>query len=555
MLILFLSNLYSQSFMNGSFENTTATVSCQYNLDNITFNGMMPSVNAYGGGNECDILINGCFNTSIPDGIRAVGISGGGTSVDEISLNLSIPLIAGNSYTVSFWSYSETTFRVQGDIEVGASTSSSFFGTSIYTAATVPSTWTNHTFTFIAPNNTQYITVRNVIDGIIHWNHIDNFELVNCLPNLNFGNDTILCQGETLTLDASAPNTNYLWQDNSTNPTFTVTQPGTYWVQATNNCGSTSDTINVDFMPVPTINLGNDTSLCSGELLVLNASIQNATYLWSTNSTDSILTINQSGNYWVQATNNCGSISDTINVNFIDLPVINLGNDTSLCYGELLVLDVNIPNAAYLWNNSSTDSTLTITEAGSYWVIVTKENCNVSDTINISYKDIAAPPEDFGLNQFLKCKPDTILLNVSTPTATYLWNDGSSKPFLYVTEPGDYWVEVFTLCNSFKEEISISKEGFCDCELWIPNTFTPDNDGYNDVFTPSFYNCEFATYSLSIYNRWGEFIFETTDPHQPWNGLHNSIPVPDGIYIYKLSYSLLHDSIINKKHGKVAVLR
>src|SRR5690606_15424578 len=87
--------------------------------------------------------------------------------------------------------------------------------------------------------------------------------LISPLPQitLNLGNDTALCQGETLTLYATTANATYLWQDNSTNPTFNVTQQGTYWVQVTNNCGTTTDTINVSYNPIPTVNLGNDTTL------------------------------------------------------------------------------------------------------------------------------------------------------------------------------------------------------------------------------------------------------------------------------------------------------
>ena len=97
----------------------------------------------------------------------------------------------------------------------------------------------------------------------------------------NLVNDTTLCQGETLTLDATSSNAAYLWQDNSTNPSFTVTQQGTYWVEVTNNCGTTTDTINVSYNALPTVNLSNDT-LCQGETLTLDATSSNATYFGRT---------------------------------------------------------------------------------------------------------------------------------------------------------------------------------------------------------------------------------------------------------------------------------
>ena len=170
----------AQAFLNGSFEITTAPLACNYNLSNATFNSWMSNVNAYGGGQECDILRAGCYNPSMPDGTRGVGIAA--ATVDEIALALSAPLATGASYTISFWTYGELTFRALGNVEIGASTSNSAFGTSIYVSSTAPSAWTNHVFSFVAPNNATHITVRNVIDGIIHWNHVDAFSFVAVLP-------------------------------------------------------------------------------------------------------------------------------------------------------------------------------------------------------------------------------------------------------------------------------------------------------------------------------------------------------------------------------------
>ncbi len=66
------------------------------------------------------------------------------------------------------------------------------------------------------------------------------------VPNVNLGNDTNLCNGENLILDVSTPYSTYLWHDLSINPTFIVNEQGMYWVEVTNNCGTSSDTINID---------------------------------------------------------------------------------------------------------------------------------------------------------------------------------------------------------------------------------------------------------------------------------------------------------------------
>jgi len=209
----------------------------------------------------------------------------------------------------------------------------------------------------------------------------------NTAPLVNLGNDTTLCNGETLTLNSTTANATYLWQDNSTNPTYTVSQPGTYWVDVTvNNC-SAADSLNVSYIPAPLVNLGNDTSLCQGETLMLNTTTTNATYLWQDNSANSTYTVSQPGTYWVNVSvNNC-STTDTLNVSYTSTPLLNLGNDTTLCIGETLTLNSTTLNATYEWQDNSTNPTFTITQPGIYWVNVSVNNCSAADTLTVDSID------------------------------------------------------------------------------------------------------------------------------------------------------------------------
>jgi gliding motility-associated-like protein len=172
-----------------------------------------------------------------------------------------------------------------------------------------------HTISSITPFTTLTInSPNNYGNGGSSFALCNESIVVPCEPYVDLGADTTLCQGETLTLDANTSNATYLWQDNSTNPTLNVTQQGTYWVEVTNSCGTTSDTINVNYNPTPTINVGNDTTLCQGDTLTLDANTSNATYLWQDNSTNPAFNVIQQETYWVEVTvNNC-STTDTINI-------------------------------------------------------------------------------------------------------------------------------------------------------------------------------------------------------------------------------------------------
>ena len=363
--------------------------------------------------------------------------------------------------------------------------------------------------------------------------------------NLNLGNDTILCQSQTLLLDVTSPNATYLWQDNSTNPTFNITQQGTYWVQITGGCRIVSDTINVSFILEPLINLGNDTILCQGESLLLDANIPNSSYLWQDNSTNSSFNITQQGSYWVQITGSCGTISDTIIATFNPLPTINFGNDSVLCQGESLLLDASSPNATYLWQDNSTNPTFNITQLGTYWVIITNSCGIISDTINTAFNP--SPVVNLG-NDTMLCDDESLSLDVSLLNATYLWQDNSTIATSLISQEGTYWVTV-SLNNCNTSDTLIVNENICEIILQIPNVLTPNNDGFNDIFTP-IVSKGIISMSTVIFNRWGNQIFETNEFSINWDFKD----VSDGTYYWIVNYIDINDED-NTLKGYVTIFR
>ncbi len=175
---MYVQSSKAQSFLNGSFENTTST-GCNYNLNNTAFNALMSDVNAYGAGNETDIMVAGCYVPTIPDGTYCIALAA--PNSDELAMALSTPLVAGTAYTFTFYAYSDIQFRPQGNVEIGASTANNTFGTLIYTGITVPNTWVQYTVSFVAPNNATHITMRNIA-GATHWNRLDAFDFTTLLP-------------------------------------------------------------------------------------------------------------------------------------------------------------------------------------------------------------------------------------------------------------------------------------------------------------------------------------------------------------------------------------
>ena len=272
-------------------------------------------------------------------------------------------------------------------------------------------------------------------------------------PLASLVNDTTLCDGQTLTLDATHTNASYVWNDNSNNPTLDVTQTGQYRVSVTvNNCLD-ADTIQVTFDPMPVVNLGNDTSLCQGQSYVLHANNPNATYLWYDNSTNPIHFVAFAGTYWVKVSINDCHASDTINVSVLPTPTVDLGRDTAICEGAQFELNIAQMGGTYLWQDNSTDSVFTVSQQGQYWAQVTNNCGTASDTLNVNEKP--KPVVDLG-NDTTLCDGNTYVLDVTTPSAIYQWQDNSNSPTYNVTQTGKYLVSVTLSGCSAEDSVQVN---------------------------------------------------------------------------------------------------
>lgn len=205
-------------------------------------------------------------------------------------------------------------------------------------------------------------------------------------PSSDLGPNRSVCEGQTLILDPGfQPSVTYLWQDGSSNPTYTVSSSGTYAVTVSiGNCNSSSQ-VQISFDPSPQVFLGNDTVVCKGFPIFLDATNQNASYIWQDGSTNPFVFAEDPGFYSVLVSvGNCTS-GDTIYLDQQEKPQVFLGEDSLLCAGQPLVLDAFNYGANYTWQDGSSLPTFQPSISGFYYV--TAENrCGVSaDSINVTF--------------------------------------------------------------------------------------------------------------------------------------------------------------------------
>ncbi|OWY19140.1 hypothetical protein C7N43_01755 [Sphingobacteriales bacterium UPWRP_1] len=382
------------------------------------------------------------------------------------------------------------------------------------------------------------------------------------LPAINLGNDVGLCPGESVVLDATvAAATAYNWSNGDNTATITVGTDGTYSVTVTTACGVVSDTVNVNLGTTLTISLGLNLQLCNSDSFTLDATTAGVTYQWQDGSSNATFTANTPGAYWVQIANSCSSATDTVTVNYLNTPFVQLAADTTLCPGETLFLNAQLPDASvsYLWNNGSTQPDFTVSEPGLYAVTLNNACGNASDSILVNYNQL--PTVSAGPDVTI-CIGETATLAPTAANATaYLWQNGSTQPTLIAGESGVYAITVSNACGSASDAVTVTVNDCLPppppeplpCTLLVPNAFSPNNDGVNDVFAPV-YNCTSATASFSVFNRWGERVFTGNTLTDGWNGSLKNEPCPIGVYVWVLEY-LNDEGQMEMVKGNVTLLR
>ncbi|MDN5200039.1 gliding motility-associated C-terminal domain-containing protein [Fulvivirgaceae bacterium BMA10] len=216
---------------------------------------------------------------------------------------------------------------------------------------------------------------------------------------------------------------------------------------------------------------------------------------------------------------------------------LSLQETIVICSGDSVYLDIFNPGATYKWSNGSTEASQWVRSAGLYVVEVTNGCLTEKDSVEI----FTTEPFEISLGEdTVLCGKESLILSAYYPKAHYRWQDGSMDSLYVVTEPGLISVEVENVCVA-RDTINVT---FKDCDIFVPNVFTPNQDEYNEYFIIK--GIRHQRWHLSIYNRWGKKVYKNNNYKNDWNG--DSLET--GIYFYYLS-----DQEGVEKNGIVTILR
>jgi gliding motility-associated-like protein len=152
------------------------------------------------------------------------------------------------------------------------------------------------------------------------------------------------------------------------------------------------------------------------------------------------------------------------------------------------------------------------------------------------------------------CVGEQLFMDATTPYATeYAWGGGNQKPVQEITVTGRYEIKALNNCSIDVRIFNVTFQP-CNCDVFVPTAFTPNNDGLNDKFKP-IVKCFAKDYRFQIFNRWGYLVYTSTSYDNGWDGNIKNIPANNGTYIWMVQYRDPSTKQFYKKNGTVVLIR
>jgi gliding motility-associated-like protein len=394
---------------------------------------------------------------------------------------------------------------------------------------------------------------------------------------------TSFCQGDSVILqDGSAPQADYLWSDAETTPAITVKTSGTYSLTAhdVNGCMYiSSPSVTVTVNPLPSISLAPNGELdesCTnkndGSLSVsINSGTQPYTFSWNTTPVQNGATATNlaPGTYTVSVSDANGC-TDTNSFTVSAAPFIGVNIDSMRdvsCYkksdGAIYAgaIGGNLP-VSYLWSTGAVTPAITNLSADTFTVSITDaRGCTVDTSVIITqpapftFTTVSSLLIDYGGQQEID-----ITVDPANSAYTYAWSPGATLSCTVCPNPVASPLQTMTYILTVTDPV-----GGCSAtdtiilnvdpskKFYIPNAFTPNNDGVNDVYQV-FASGPVKYFEMLIFDRWGEKVYNSNDLGEGWDGRYRGVFVSNGDYVYHATITFLDGQTLYSK-GTVTVLK
>ena len=355
-----------------------------------------------------------------------------------------------------------------------------------------------------------------------------------------------------------------------------------YAASYVNMCGqSDSLTIQINVVPLPEVILTLADTICAGQVYQVDSLSTNIEFyesvFWTSSSLSGVFsdpniilpsyydpnlnlndTTEQSLVLTTSGLSPCGDRKDTISLLIWPIPNLSFTPElASVCRDSSITL-TGYGADYYIWRPIdpslfATDEnpyTLTPKETSDYYLI--GENIHkCTDSIAFTLNVYATPMVDLGDSIYLySCEPVQLDAGGGDGSEYYIWNNGNRTRSITVYETGTYSVIVG---NAGCEVSDTGFVSLCNGKLFMPNAFTPNEDGINETLKP-ITSDPTIEFHMMIYDRWGKLLFETYNIHIGWDGSADGEPCPAGNYVYRLEYQGQGTDSPGKKASEVGTV-
>ena len=401
-------------------------------------------------------------------------------------------------------------------------------------------------------------------------------------PDLGLNtHDTLICSIDTIQLKTSTIG-NYVWSPNynisslsSANPLISPDTATKYYVSFSDADGcKNTDSVFVDVKPFATINLGNDTTVCSPDGFKMNTISDALNFVWtpatylSSSTIKNPIVTSSAPSITYTVVGNIGKCQsqDQITIKTAPTPIADAGKDTIICFGDPALLQAT-GGSIYTWtptqyltaSNIANPKVIGLPSATQFKVVVSDTLGCIKTSIDSVIVSVDAIFQAYAGRDTSVVINEPVALN-GTGGVTYLWqpatwlsNPTIANPIATPKENITYQLTAISKggCKAMDEiQINVYKiaPGF-----YVPSGFTPNNDGNNDVIRPILMGMR-SLKLFRIYNRWGQLLFTTSEKGKGWDGTFKGSQQDPGTFVWMAEgVTYLGENL--KKQGTVVLLR
>lgn len=345
----------------------------------------------------------------------------------------------------------------------------------------------------------------------------------------------------------------YTWIGGPVNQNYTGIPAGTYQVIVSDSQGC-DDTASVTITEPASFNpnITGTSTICEGQSTTLTAS-GGGTYVWSTSGTGSSITVSPTTTttYIVDVTNGVCTESDSVTVTVNPLPVASISGTITICEGQSTTLTAN-GGSTYEWSDSSTGTSINVspTSTTNYFVIATNacgsDTATVTVTVGGAFSVDAGPDQTIGLG-------NSATLSASGGVS-WVWDPGSMTGQTVTVSPTSTTTYTVTATSSSgcTDTSSVTVIVDATIAIFVPDIFAPNGNGVNDFLFVRGSGIE--SLKFSVYDRWGQKVFETENISEGWDGNFRNKPLDTGVFVYTLKGHFMNGEEFDMK-GNVTLKR